>query len=289
MSHFNLHEIRKGKLILEALLKYGIMNRRTLQQVVPEIKDHRNFRRTLTNLCGRGLIVKRYDYINENRGVFYQLNQKSFIREVLATYLDTQAKMIEQKQLRYKELFHEQVLIKIAYHLNQNYPEAIVLKDHDLVGNDEARSIIIGLDEIDQLKPDLLFITKSKDLNRKVSVAIEFEKTMKSKIRMEEKLKFYTDQTIVDGVLYLYTNNRIDHNLHEIFMDKILNRSLRIRHYGKNFLLTCRLGDNVENSMRILFNRDMNYYSFQDWIKKLSTSSSENRRNEMFTDNPSKG
>lgn len=282
MSHFNFHEIRKGKFILEALLKYGVMNRRTLQTVVPEIKDSRNFRRTLKNLCDRKLIVKRYDTINDYQAVFYQLNQKSYIREALASFLDTQAERIQQKDIRYKELLHEQVLTKICYYLNTKYPGAVILRDHELSSSLDAQNIISGLDQFDQMKPDLLFIIATSDQSKKISIAIEFERTAKSKDRMQQKLNFYTQSTRVDGVIYFYSKNRIDHNLHELFVDQVLEKSLRVKHYGKNFLLTSAFNDDVEKSMNLLRNRNNNYYTFQNWLDFFTTSSAQNRRDEYF-------
>lgn len=284
MSPFNFHEIRKGKLILEALMKYGVMNRRTLQAVVPEIKNSRNFRKTLKNLCDRKLVVKRHDSIGDYIAVFYQLNQKSFIREALAYYLDAQPEQLQQKDLRYKELFHEQILAKIAYYLNKNYPEALILREHELAKNEKAQKIISGLDQGDQLKPDLLFITSSSDKSRDISVAIEYERTAKSKARMQQKLNFYTQNTRVDGVIYFYSKARIDQNLHELFVDRVLDNSLRIMHYGKNFLLTSELNDDVEKSMELLKNRNKNYFSFYSWLENLTTFSAQSRRDEYFVE-----
>lgn len=281
MGIFNFHEIRKGKLILEALQKYGVMNRKTLQTVVPGIKDRRSFQRTLKNLYDRKLLVKRYDYFGGNVGVFYQLNQKSFIREALAGYLALKPDDLKQKDLRYKELFHEQIVTQLAYYLNKHNPDALVLREHELPKNEEAQSIITGLDQFDQLKPDLLLIMKT-DNNKKISIAVEYERTAKSKIRMQQKLNFYTQNTRVDGVIYFYSQSRIDHNLHELFIDKVLANSLRVKNYGKNFLLTSAFDDDVEKSMRVLFNRDKKHYPFQLWVDYFTRYRSQERRDEHF-------
>lgn len=258
------------------------MNRRTLQTVVPEIKDSRNFRKTLKNLLDRKLIVKRYDTINDYIAVFYQLNQKSFIREALASYLDTQSERIQQKELRYKELLHEQVLTKICYYLNKKYSGAVILRDHELRSSLDAQNIISGLDQVDQMKPDLLFMMETSDQNKKISIAIEFERTAKSKDRMQQKLNFYTQSTRVDGVIYFYSKDRIDHNLHELYIDQVLDKSLRVKHYGKNFLLTSAFNDDVEKSIKLLKNRNNNDYTFQNWLDFLTTYSTQNRRDEYF-------
>jgi truncated hemoglobin YjbI len=214
--------------------------------------------------------------------VFYQLNQKSFIREALASYLDTKSEFIQQKDLRYKELFHEQVLTKISYYLIKKYPNAVILRDHELALNNEAQNIISGLVQADQMKPDLLFLISTSGQSRKISIAIEYERTAKSKDRMHQKLNFYTQSTRVDGVIYFYSKNRIDHNLNDLFIDHVLEKSLRIKHFGKNFLLTSELYDDVEKSMKLLKNRNGNYYSFQNWLDCLTTSSASNRRDEYF-------
>lgn len=279
---FNVHEIRKGKFILEALLKYGIMNRQTLQVVVPEIKDKRNFQKVLKNLLDRKLIVKRYDHFSQNIGAFYQLNQSSFAREALGKYLNQDPNRLLQKDLRYKELYHEQVLARMAYYFNQKYPQALVLKDNELAKNEGARSIISGLSKPEALKPDLLLIFPKTATSDEVSIAVEFERTAKAKRRLLYKLNFYTQRTSVDGVLYFYSESRIDHNLHEIYVNRVLERALRIRHYGKNFLLTSSFSGDVENAMNLLCNRDKNYYSFQKWLVNLTTGSEYARRDEHF-------
>lgn len=282
MNYEYLNEMRKGKLILEALIKYGTMDTKTILTVVPEVKNLRNLNKVLQRLRDRRLIVKRYDHLCDHKGSFYQVNQNNLVRKALGVQLNYSPEKLSQKEIRYKELFHEQTIIKIMHHFHQKYSHAEVIRDIELNKSDTAKNIIMGLEDSHTLKPDLLVVFPATKERKRISIAIEFERTVKSKMRVTDKLNFYTKNTNVDGVLYIYSLSRIDHNLHELFIDRVLDKSLRIKHYGKNFLLTSAYNGDVENSLERLQNRDKSYYSFRHWINKLSTFDIDNRVNEIF-------
>jgi len=286
MNDLKLYQIKKGREILVALKRYGIMNRKTLQKVVPSIKHQRNFRRTLESLCERQLIVKKYDTVFGITGIFYQLNQRPRIREMLAHYLDCEAEHVKQRQYNYKELFHEQISALIAYDLNKNFPEALVLRDFELARSLEAQKVIPHLNLFDQPKPDVLLLVPSLTNGRIISVAIEFERTAKSKDRILHKLKYYTANTHIDGVIYICSKNRIINNLNEIYDSKVLERAVRIKHYGKNFLLTSVFANDVEKSLNQLRNQNNFYYPLTDYIINLKQYSNADRRDHHFEQRP---
>ncbi len=282
MKKLNLNQMKKSKDILLALKKYGVMSRKTLQKVVPDIKKERNFRNYLKNLCQKQLIVKRLENINGSVGVFYQLNQSEKIREVLATYLGCDPNQLRQREYRYKELFHEQTAILIAYYLNTNFPDAIVLREQELPQNAEAQKVIPNLELMDQLKPDVLMLLPDITKTKIISIAFEFERSVKTKNRLLNKLKFYTSQTHIDGVLYIASADRIINNLTEIYDSKILEKAVRIKHYGKNFLLTTMWKTDVEKSFDLLKNRTENYYSLVNYVRQLQKNSNRLRADKNF-------
>lgn len=286
MKKVRLSHLKKSRDILIALKKYGVLNRRTIQQLVPSIKNERNLRSYLRNLQARRLIVKRFDSINGVTGTFYQLNQKPKIREALAQYLDCQVSEIQQREYRYKELFHEQRATLIKYYLTVRYPEAIVLKDFELVRNLEARKVIPHLENKDQLRPDVLFLIPNYAADEIVSVAFEFEKTTKSKARIDNKLKFYTSGTQIDGVIYVNTADMISNVLDDIYDSHVLEESIRIKHYGENFLLTGLWKNAVEKSFDVLRNQNGEYYNLDHFITTLRRNSLINRGAKTFSEPP---
>ncbi len=282
MKKLNLNQMKKSKDILLALKKYGVMSRKTLQKVVPDIKKERNFRNYLKNLCQKQLIVKRLENINGSVGVFYQLNQSEKIREILAKHLGCDSNQLRQREYRYKELFHEQTAILIAYYLNTNFPDAIVLREQELPQNAEAQKVIPNLELMDQLRPDVLMLLPDITKNKIISIAFEFERSVKTKNRLLNKLKFYTAQTHIDGVVYIASVDRIINNLTEIYDSKILEKAVRIKHYGKNFLLTTMWKTDIEKSFDLLKNRNEHHYSLLNYVVQLQQNSNRLRSDKNF-------
>ena len=282
MKKLNLNQMKKSKDILLALKKYGVMSRKTLQKVVPDIKKERNFRNYLKNLCQKQLIVKRLENINGSVGVFYQLNQSEKIREILAQYLGCDLNQLRQREYRYKELFHEQTAILIAYYLNTNFPDAIVLREQELPQSAEAQKVIPNLELMDQLKPDVSMLLSDITKTKIISIAFEFERSVKTKNRLLNKLKFYTAQTHIDGVVYIGSADRIINNLTEIYDSKILEKAVRIKHYGKNFLLTTLWKSDAEKSFDLLKNRNENHYSLMNYVAQLQQNSNRLRTDKNF-------
>lgn len=277
MNSINLYEIKKGRLVLEALVKYGTMNMRTLFKVVPEYKTYRNLKRTVSNLFERKLITKRFEQINGAKSVFYQLNQKSFIREALAFYLDTHPDRLIQKSVSYKELSHEQTVTQIQYYLHTNYPNSVILKDDEIHFNDTGRKIITGSDLADAIKPDLLFLNNIEGRTKPLAIAIEYERTLKSKDRIIQKLNYYVQKTLVDGVIYIYPEQIIDHNIHQIYLNTVLSRAYRIKDFGHNFLLTAELNKEIHITFENLKNRKQKMYNLKHWLSQLSHFNEYNR------------
>lgn len=280
MKKLNLNQMKKSRDILLALKKYGVMSRKTLQKIVPDIKKERNFRIYLKNLCQKQLIVKRLENINGSVGVFYQLNQSEKFREILAKYLGCDPNQLRQREYRYKELFHEQTATLIAHYLNLNFPEWIVLKDFELARNEEAQKVIPNLDLFETAKPDVLMLLVDK--SKVISIAFEFEKTAKAKNRLLNKLKFYTSETHIDGVVYIASADRIMNNLTEIYDSQILEKAVRIKHYGKNFLLTCLWKNDIEKSFDVLKNRNEHHYSLMSFVTQLKLNSARERSDKIF-------
>lgn len=286
MKSLKLYEIKKGKIVLETLKNYGVLNMKTLFELQPEYRNIRNLKRTVKNLCERKLIVKRYEQINGYKSVFYQINQTELARKAVGLYLDTPFENLKQRQVSYKELFHEQTVIKLTHYLKSEYPQAIVLRDHELINHPLAENIISGLHSIEVIKPDVLFIFCDPVNGKTVSIAIEYEKSLKSKSRIAQKLNFYTHRTRVDGVLYFYPECTIDHNLRHIYFNKVIDRSLRIKNYGKHFLLTSKLTNDIKKSFNVLKNATESNYSFKHWLDVLTTHSEYQRRNDYFNNAP---
>lgn len=282
MKARNHRALRKGKLILKALLDNGALSEHTLRVLVPEIKHKRNFMRILTKLVQKQLVVKRQDHILRKVAIFYQLNQSDKFVARLAKLLNCKESSVRQREYFHRSLFHEQTAVLIKHYLKKNYPNALVLRDFELVRHDEAKDIIPYLDEVDSPKPDVFLIFPKVHDYKSVSIAIEFDRTAKAKHRLAEKLRYYTSKTRVDGVIYICSEDRITNNLTEIYDAKIIHRAMRINNYGKNFLLTTPIQNDFDLMFSNLKNQCGKYYSLDSWIHYLLFKPSVDRKDLDF-------
>jgi len=282
MMRRSLKRIRKGKEVLNALKNYGPLTRKTLSQIVPDIKNERNFRRTLTVLSHKNLICKRFENINGGQATVYQLNQNSRVRDILARYLECQSCDLEQKDFRYRELYHEQVSATLAFQLKNMFPDAHIYRDFQLHNDSRVRQILTQLENVDSAKPDVLMVFWNATVGR-VAIAFEFERTAKAKNRLQHKLKCYSSETRLDGVVYIGSSDQIISNLQEIYRDRVLEKSNRIKFYGSNFLLCSTLTGNIRDSLSICLNAEMKTLRFADWVHILANTKEEDRRNTLFS------
>jgi hypothetical protein len=282
MTSGGLKRIRKGKEVLNALKEYGPLTRKTLSEIVPSIKDDRNFRRTLARLSDKNLISKRFEYINGGQATVYQLNQNSGVRDILATYLGCQSVDLEQKEFRYRELYHEQVSASLAFQLKCLFPEANVYRDFQLLRDPRLKQILSQLENVDSARPDVLLVFWNSMVGR-VAIAFEFERAAKAKNRLQHKLRSYCTESRLDGVLYIGSSDQIISNLQEIYRERVLEKSNRIRFYGNNFLLCSTLTGNMRDSLSVCLNAEMKTLKFADWVRVLLQTKDEDRRNSLFS------
>lgn len=282
MSTEIVRHVKKGNDVLLALKKYGPMTRKTLALIVPTIKNERNFRRTLNLLCARKLVSKRFENLNGGQATVYQLNQNQGIRNILAAYLDCKSEDLMQKDFRYREIYHEQIAAQIAFRLKALFPEANVYRDYQLHLDSRVQNILPQINNFDFARPDIL-LSFWNNPSHSVSVAFEFERTEKSKQRLVQKLKSYSKESRLDGVVYVGSSDQIVSNLREIFVDKVLEKSQRISHYGNNFLLCTTLSGEIKNSLSLCLNAEMKTLNLVKWINVLNDTIEFERRSNSFS------
>lgn len=282
MNHAKLNRIKKGIDVLLALKNYGPLTRTSLSQISPSIKNERNFRRTLNLLCEKKLVCKRFENLNGGQATVYQINQNQGIRDILSAYFNCQSEELIQRDFRYRELYHEQISALLAHKLKVMFPEAIVYRDYQFNLDKRIQNVLPQVNNVEFAKPDILLSFWSK-IGHSVSIAFEFERSIKAKSRLIHKLKSYATESQLDGVVYIGSSDQIITNLREIYVERILEKSLRIKHYGNNFLLCSAFSGNIKNSLTLCLNSEMKTLRLSDWINVLTSTKEADRRNSSFT------
>lgn len=282
MSIAKLKRIKKGNDVLLALKNYGPLTRKSLSQIASSIKSERNFRRTLNLLCEKKFICKRFENLNGGQATVYQINQNQGIRDILSVYLNCQSEELIQRDFRYRELYHEQIAAILAHKLKTMFPDASVYRDYQFNLDKRIQNILPLVNNIDFAKPDILLSLWS-NIRHSVSIAFEFERSIKAKSRLIHKLKSYSTESRLDGVVYIGSSDQIITNLREIYVEKILEKSLRIKHYGNNFLLCSTFSGDIKNALSLCLNSEMKTLRLVDWINHLTCIKESDRRNSSFS------
>jgi hypothetical protein len=132
------------------------------------------------------------------------------------------------------------------------------------------------------VRPDLLVIFPRDGQGSRKSIAVEFERTVKSKKRLYRKLKKYTSATRLDGLVYICEADTITNKLSHIYASRVLGEALRIKHYGNNFLMFATNTATSKVHGPILVNTASQVVSLQEWGHWLRTTERHFRRNSQI-------
>jgi hypothetical protein len=251
----------------------------------PEIQEG-PFYGALRRLVNRDLIVKRFEGIFRNAGVFYQLNQIPLMREKIADLLRCPANAIHQPQFQMRELLHAESCALWAHYLRKIYPDAIVVRDYEFIRSEAAKDAMIYLPESGensfQISPDIMLIFKSEEAKRTTVIAFEIERTRKSIERLTSKLRKYAYAAQVDGLVYVCATDRLAQLVERIYQDRVLEKAHRIRHYAKSFLMFATEDLSPLQASQNLFNSHLKPSSLTEWIAYLVGTPTNDRKEKQF-------
>jgi hypothetical protein len=131
----------------------------------------------------------------------------------------------------------------------------------------------------------LLTLPKA-DGTRNVCIAIETERNNKSRKRLVEKIKKYTDESLVDGVIYVCSNDSIQRRLIDAYKTKTYHDLMRIHNYKHHFLVFATEKQNFENFNPLLISTDGNTLRLKDWVDTFVRLKRFETHDTSFTDQP---
>ena len=238
----------------------------------------------LHRLCGQQLISKQYDKLFGNSGVFYQLSKNTNSLTITAKKLKTTTELLKPPYIRHAELLHSQICAVWAEKLKQLSLNHLVLREYDFLGHDEYEKYFVTSDLTthQEQRPDVFMLLKNTQTNTDVSVAIEIELHQKSEKRLLQKLKNFTSGSHINAVIYVCSKDTIQHRLQHIYKTKILERALRIKHYGNYFLMFTPIEQDFKNFDPILISADGHTLKLNQWLSIFSQNKKYELKNNLF-------
>lgn len=266
--------------LLRILAEHGPMTLRGIEVCLDKQSSRRSLRDVLTRLYRRGILSRRHDQIT--RRVFHQIGQHPQARRQAAEILKTTECAISQPYFRHAELLHSEQCAVWTELLRLLFPTAKVQRDFQLTSESEAQALLLSRAEGRDLLPDILLTQEAKAPCRKISVAVEIERTVKSKARLHKKLRKYAEQTRLDGLVYVTSSASLQGRILEIYRSKVMARALRISHYGRHFLLFSDGSfDRTAGELRLL-DANMENVSLTAWLTTLVETKDMGRNDARF-------
>ncbi|MCM0606585.1 MAG: hypothetical protein KA715_10885 [Xanthomonadaceae bacterium] len=228
----------RSKQILRALYEHGPLTNATLRQVISPIMSERRVNEVLQRLASVGLIKKRHSSVSKHAGRYLQLSDGVGAKTLLSEILSVSEESFERIPGGTEALEHWQDCVIWSKRFSDLYPDAKVISDFKIAQDKSARETLLIPDDGDvDLFPDLLLRIPSIHSSNTINIAVEVERSIKSKFRLAKKLKKFASRSRLDGVLYVCSNPKISDSLQRVYKMRVLPTALRIQHYGDNFLM----------------------------------------------------
>lgn len=268
----------RGPQILKALAEYGPLSVRGLTEIILPLIPRRSLLFALGALEKKKLI-KRLNYrIFRGAGVFYRINDDEKLAETIAGKLGVPIEQLNIPKVLGLELLHSEGCAVLCERLRRELPGARVIREFSYSRIPAIESILLTSKRDLENRPDILILLKGERKGSRAFVGVELERIQKSRKRIAQKIHKYAAESRLDGVIYFCEEDSIGNRIRHIYQTKVLKRSIRIRHYGDDFLLFGRRSVEMFPSTDLLFNSAGRTTSLRKWIGALVDTPHDLRR-----------
>ncbi len=270
--------------VLSLLADHGQLSAKTLQTLIQPAIGIRRLNEVLQRLYEQRVIVKQYDRLFGNSAVFYHLPQNTYSHIHAAKKFNRTTEILNPPYIRHSELLHSQQCALWTENLKRLYPDQVVLREYDFLGHDEYEKYFMtsDLNSHKEQRPDVFLLLKNTQNDKGVPVAFEIELHQKSEKRLLKKLKTFTTESHAAAVVYVCAKEAILHRLIHIYKSRVMQKALRVNHYGNYFLMFTSLEQDFKSFDPLLISITGKSLKMTAWLSILSQHESAYRRNHYF-------
>jgi hypothetical protein len=257
-------------------VKQGPLSVVGLERILTPSINKTNLRAALVRLHKKGLLKRRFD--NAYGTVYHYLSDDPKIMNVISRLFECPAEGLRNPCFRHAELLHSQECAIWFYKLQRLFPQAKVLREHEFSSDPLASSALLSEKLGATKRPDLMILFPSVTAQKFVKVGVEIERFLKSKKRLVQKLDQYASRSILDGVIYVCASDTIESALRTVYRSRVIERALRVNHYGSNFLLFTQLQPVTTEEEPVMRNAALQTVNLSSWLHHLSQTEHSRRR-----------
>ena len=270
----------RRKQILTLLAQHEPLSVRGLMQMLEPMPEPRRLRDSLARLYRQGLVTRRNHGLFGNSAIYYQLAHDRHAQTEVSKITGIDPNFCNRNHPRTAELLHWEECAVFAHRLKTFLPEVRVFREHEFKHHPEINEWLLGaLEDPTSAKPDIVALMEPESDGHSNFIAIEIERTLKSKERLKQKLDHYANRTLIDGVIYVCANDEIIRAVELMYRSKRIKDSLRVGHYGNLFLMFMDRDAIMKKEPSILFNSDFKHVELSKWLELFNQVPMSNRRN----------
>lgn len=268
--------------ILQALNENGPLSVSTLAAVVRPRMELKSMRKAVRRLRDKGVLSVHFESMPYSGGHFYRISHDRAAREQIGKWLGISGEELRQPKFFSRELQHTTKCALWAAALRDQYPEAELVRDVEVI----RRKIFMRhrfLQDLDRDSvPDIVLNFRGEMVRDTVSVGVEIERTRKSDKRLVSKLSKLVNQSVLDGVIYVCEAGGIRDAIAAVLDREKILRSPRIGHYGLAFVMFSDSAAISDVCSCILYNIEGKSVLLSDWLSALREISADFRRGTHF-------
>lgn len=257
---------QRGKQVIHLLSEHGPLSLSGMRACLSPPIQRKRLYEVLSGLIKGGVVEKKQTNCMGKMALFYRLalkpEQETHFRR--ADFVHSESCAI------WKEAFKHLV------------PQAQVLRDFEFNSHPVISQILMSQTDDYETRPDLMLLLRGEKASPLLAIAVEIERTRKSKSRIVRKLKKYATQTKLDGLIYVCEETPLKILFQDLYESRVLSNALRIKHYGKNFFMFVEHLENARPKRLEMANRDGQRVFFDDWMHKLLSEPIRLRRDQNF-------
>ena len=268
--------------VFSLLVEHGPLSMRGLMACLEPSIQRKRLYEVLQRLRKSRLVTQRLYLGLGKSAFFYDITKEPKLMDMVSRVIGSDIAKARRPHFRRIEMIHSENCAIWKEVFKRLFPEARIIREHEFYGNREVSQLLLSQGDDRETDPDLLLIFKSKVDDGPVSVAIEIERTPKSRVRLIRKLRKYARQTRLDGVIYICEETALSERLRGVYNSWVLNDALRVKHYGNNFILFTDGVFNPAQGEPMMFNAALENVSLTAWMHQLKHTATSSRRDLKF-------
>lgn len=258
--------------ILSLLARYGVLTTNNLTELLDSRISHSFLRSILYDLENNNLLRR----LRFKSGHCWAISSNTeSILEVLKR-TNTPKNLLRTKNLHWSAFPHESSCTTIQASLERSLPEVETFREGTLKFKELPSHLMSERVKQNGYTPDLVLKVAVENKNDSSAqsvfryIAVEVDRTQRSKRRISQRANIYSRHTSFSGLLYFVPNIKNVASFQQIYKSRGAMDSIRLRGGEKSFLATTAIADSLFDAKDLIVNTLQGEQSLCDWVALIA-------------------